>query len=96
MAKATTTKHKNLNDFRLLHDKSLIVPAKIKAQLARMGKDAWEYEADFLRAAGVRPADLTPFREQFEDFTVMTPGKNPKRVWVGSKAMAEKMREMLQ
>lgn len=92
-----TTKPKigrSLDEFRAAHDKNYIVPQKIKAALAKIG-DGWEYEIEFLKLAGLSTTDLAMFREQFSDFTVATPGKNPKRIWAGTKELARKLREMV-
>lgn len=93
MAKAK----KSLADFRAVHDKSVIVPGKIKAALDAMAKDGpdnWEYEADFLRRAGVANSDVGGYREQFKDHVVQVGGKQPKRVWVATVKAAAKFREV--
>lgn len=90
-----TTKKKTLNDFRAAHDKSFAIPAKIKAALESLGKDSWEYEAEFMRRVGVGTGDFARFRDKFDEFCVSVPGNGrSKRVWAGSKALADKMREM--
>lgn len=96
MAKAPTTKPtKTLADFRAIHDKSFVIPAKIKAGLEQLGKEGWEYETDFMKICGVSPTDFARFREEFADFYVLVGGeRSGKRVWAGSKAAAEKMRTM--
>jgi hypothetical protein len=85
---------KNLTDFRALHDKSFIVPKKITDGLKALG-DGWEYELGFLRLSGLSTNDLAAYREPFEEFIVIVNGKNPKRVWCGTKALAEKLRAMV-
>lgn len=96
---ATKSKTKTLSDFRAVHDKNFVVPEKIKAGLAKLGKDGWEYEAEFMKMCGVGTIDFARFREQFEEFYVIVPGtngtKSSKRVWAGSKAAAAKLREMV-
>lgn len=87
---------KNLGDFRALHDKSFVVPNKIKAGLEKLGKDGWEYEAQFQKLCEVNNIDFARFRDQFIDFWIVVGGERQgKRVWAGSKATAEKMRAML-
>jgi len=86
-------KAKTLADFRAAHDKSFIIPQKIKDGLAKLG-DGWEYELDFMRMIGVGTTDIAAYREQFADYFVLVGGRNPKRCWTGSKAVAAKMREM--
>lgn len=85
---------RTLNDFRAAHDKNFIVPNKIRAALEKLG-DGWEYEMEFMRLAGICTTDLATFRDQFGDHIVSTGGKNPKRVWAGTKALATKLREMV-
>jgi len=59
---------KNLASFRATHDPDVIIPGKIRAaldSLAAEGLEAWEYEDDFRKRAGVNPADLARYREKF-------------------------------
>jgi hypothetical protein len=86
---------KSVEDFRALHDKSYIVPRKIRAAIEALGPEGWEYELGFLKLAGLSTTDMAAFRDQFEEFIVSTPGHNPKRIWAGSKALAEKLRAMV-
>jgi hypothetical protein len=88
-------KGKDLETFRSLHDKSFIVPKKIRDGLAALG-DSWEYEVEFLKRCSLANQDLAMYRDQFADFYVDTPGRNPKRVWAGSKKFATQLRERLQ
>jgi hypothetical protein len=85
---------RSLDEFRAAHDKNYIVPQKIKAGLEKLG-DGWEYELEFLKLTGLSTTDLSMFRDQFEDHIVTTSGRNPKRVWTGSKATAKQLREMV-
>ena len=85
---------KSLQDFRAEHDKSYIVPKKIKDALEKLG-DGWEYEVHFLRLAGLSVTDLAAYRDQFESHTVLVGGRNAKRVWVGTAKLATQMREMV-
>ena len=84
---------KSLADFRAAHDKDYIVPSKIKAALKQIG-NGWEYEADFLRLASVSVADLALYRDQFGDHWVVV-DRSGKRVWAGTKALADEMRSMI-
>lgn len=89
---------KGLADFKAAHDKATVVPTKIKAGLAKVGKDAWEYEADFMKICGVNNVDFAAFRDQFASHIVELPssqGIRGKRIWAGSAALAEKMRELV-
>lgn len=87
---------KTLDDFRAVHDKAFVVPNKIKAGLEALGKYGWEYEAEFIKICGVSVVDIGRFRDEFEDFYVIVGGERTgKRVWAGSKVLAEKMRGMV-
>jgi hypothetical protein len=57
--------------------------------------DGWQYEVEFLRFAGLSTTDLAAYREEFIEHTVNVGGRTPRRVWVGTKAAAQKMRAML-
>lgn len=95
MQNAAKPKHKTLADFRAAHDKSVIVPAKIRKALADMAAEHpenWDYEMDFMRRAGISPTDMGMFRAQFEQHVVETTGHNPKKVWFASVKAAEKAR----
>ena len=93
---ATKPKTKTLSDFRAAHDKNFVVPQKIKAGIEKLGKEGWEYEVDFARMCGVNTTDFARFRDQFEEFFVTVLSNNhTRRVWAGSKATADKMREMV-
>lgn len=95
--KSTKPSKKTLTDFRAAHDKNFLVPEKIKAGLAKLGKDSWEYEVDFIRICGLSTTDFAMFRDQFEDFfvPVSVGGRNTKRIWGGSKALIDKMKELV-
>jgi hypothetical protein len=98
MSTSQKTKGKGLEAFRAQHDKSFIVPARIKAGLVELG-DSWEYEVDFCRRCSISLSDFAAYREPFLEFSVLTPRtggrSHGKRVWCGSKAFAAKLREML-
>jgi len=86
---------KSLAEFRAAHDKGFIVPQKIREALKKLGPGGWEYELEILKLAQISTTDLGTFRSEFEDHIVMTGGKNPKRVWCGSKALADQLRAMV-
>jgi hypothetical protein len=88
----TASKGKSLADFRSTYDKSVIVPAKIKAGLKELGANGWEYEVAFARIAGISMADLGNFRDGFAEYVVSI---RERRAWAGSKNMADKMRAMI-
>jgi transposase-like protein len=83
---------RSLNEFRLTYDKDTIVPARIRAALRELGQ-GWEYEAQFVRLAGVSAADLGNYRDQFADHVVSL--RESRRAWAGTTATAKAMREML-
>jgi hypothetical protein len=95
--KPKSTTGKDLAAFRAAHDKSFIVPQKIKAGLAALG-DSWEYEAEFIKRCGSSQTDFAAYRDEFSDFFIEArgTGKTPKRVWTGTKAFAAKIRETVQ
>jgi hypothetical protein len=100
MSKATAARAggKDLEMFRAAHDKSYIVPRRIKEGLAALG-ESWEYEGEFIRRCGISQTSFAAHREEFKDFFVETAGNNGnrgKRVWAGSKAFAAKLRETLE
>jgi len=93
-AKKAVAKGKSMTDFRAAHDKDYYIPLKIKQGLAELG-EGWEYELNFVRICGLSGNDLSRYRDEFTDYTLITPGAKGKRVWSGSKATIVKMKEML-
>lgn len=85
---------KTLSDFRAAHDKSFIVPLRIRAGLKALG-DGWEYEVQFMKLCGLSQTDFSCYREEFETYCVETKGHNAKRVWCGTPTLAEKLRAMV-
>jgi len=90
-------KAKTLADFRASHDKSIIIPNKIKAALAAMlkeGAEQYDYEVDFMRRAGISSTDMGQFRQMFEQDHVVNVGteRAPKRVWFADPKVARKAR----
>ena len=90
---AASKKARKPEEFRGAHDKSIIVPAKIRAGIKNLGVNGWLYESEFLAAIDVAHTDFGRFKAEFEEFTVTPRGKNPRRVWCGSKKLAAKFRE---
>lgn len=86
---------RSLDEFRANHDKSFIVPAKIKAALEKLG-NGWQSELEFAKLAGLSMTDLGNYRSQFEAFVVPITRDGSRRVWAGTKAFANRMREMIQ
>ena len=94
----TAAKARTLEHFRAAHDKNVIVPNKIKAALEavrKIGPEHFEYEADFIKLAGLSQTDMSTFRDQFSAYIVETPaqhGRASKRVWFGDAKVAAKVR----
>lgn len=89
---ATRKAGRSLAEFRQSFDKDLIVPEKIRAALAELGSDGWEYEQGFAKLAQLTLNDLGNYRERFIDHVVTI---RERRAWAGSKALAAKMRSIL-
>lgn len=85
---------RTLQDFRAEHDKSFIIPARIREALKKLGA-GWEYEVGFLRLASLSTTDLAAYRDEFADYVVLVGGRNPKRIWAGTKELAAQMRQMV-
>jgi hypothetical protein len=87
-----STSCKSLKDFRMLYDKNVIVPRKIKEALKRLGVNGWTYEAELIHDAGISQTDMGNFRHLFLDFYVEM---KSKRVWAGSAKFAQTLRGMI-
>lgn len=99
MATTTKTKPRKADEFRREHDKSLIVPGKIRDGIKKLGTDGWLYEGEFLASLGISPVDFSRFKAEFEAFVVTPPGSNKartKRVWCGSTKLAVKLRAVIE
>lgn len=83
---------RDLTAFRSAHDKSYTIPRAIEAGLKALG-DSWEYEGEFVRRCAVSLTDFARYREPYMEYSVTVGGKNPKRVWCGTKAFAAKCQE---
>lgn len=82
---------RTIEDFRAAHDKNFIVPLKIRDGLKQLGT-GWEYEVAFCRLAGVSLGDLANYRDAFAEHVVLV--DRTKRVWAGTKELAQKLRDM--
>lgn len=85
---------KDLNAFRALHDRNVVVPEKIKKGLASLkaSGDAWEYEGEFMKRAGLSQTEVGQFRPEFVEHIVETKGKGAKRAWFHDSKHAAEMR----
>lgn len=95
-----TAKPRTLAEFRATHDRSVVVPNKIRnalAELIKIGPEHFEYESEFIKRAGLSQADIGAYREQFSDHIIeaKVPGKgsNARRAWFGDKKVAAKLRD---
>lgn len=101
MATAKKTTGNTLADLRSLHDRSVLVPNRIRSALALMNGSGneWMYEADFMKLTqpGISPPDLRDYREEFKDFWADMPPTNGKRdarrVWFATKKLADAWKE---
>lgn len=89
-----STGAKTVEDFRASFDRNYIVPNKIRAALTELG-DGWVYEAELLRLAGISTTDLAVFRDQFSDYWLVADRAAKKRVWCGTIALAEELRNLI-
>jgi hypothetical protein len=93
-----TAKARTVADFRENFDKDVIIPRKIQAALDAMlkeGAENWEYDADFVKRAGVSQSDMGRYRAQFEKHVILTANVNkrgPRKVWFASAKVAAKLR----
>ena len=88
---------KDLEAFRASHDKSYIVPRRIREALVALG-DSWEYEGEFMKRCNLSSTDFAAYRDQFREFYVETAGgggNRGKRVWAGSKVFAGKLKDTM-
>lgn len=94
---ATATKGKTLAEFKARFDRSVVVPNKIRAALAALAKEgpeAWEYEGDIIKRAGISQSDMGLFREEFEKHVVLVreSGRSDRKVWFADAKVAAKVR----
>lgn len=84
---------RTLAEFRATYDKDTIVPAKIRAALSQL-RAGWEYEADFVRRAGISFSDLGNYRAMFE-VNCVNIRRDGKRAWTGNVKLAQQMKEVV-
>lgn len=85
----------SLDDLDKQYNVNVIVPARIKVALAKLGDSAMT-ALNFQKEANVTTLHLSQFADQFEDHlvTVRDSGR-PKVLWCGTTAFAAKVRERL-
>lgn len=92
---------RDLATFRAAHDRSVMVPKKLRDGLAALkkadGDEAWEYEMEFLRRAGVSTNHVPAYREEFAAHIVevTTSNRSSKRAWFALPKFAEAARKAL-
>lgn len=94
-------KGKTIADLQALHDKSVIIPNRIKSAIAALAAsdDSWAYEIDFMKMAKppIGAQDIAKFREQFADYWAEMPSVNGKsqvrRVWFATVAAKKEWEE---
>lgn len=88
-------KAKTLADLQAVHDDNIVIPTRIKARFAAMlklGPEEHDYEAEFLKSAGVANNKIGAFRQSFKAHIVMVGGRNAKRIWFADPKVATKFR----
>lgn len=94
-------KGKTIADLQALHDRSVIVPNRIKAAIATLAAsdDCWAYEQDFLGLSKppIGSQDISKYREQFAEYWAEMPSVNGKgtirRVWFATTAAKKEWEE---
>jgi hypothetical protein len=93
--KQTTNGAMSMDDLDKQFNPNVIIPARIRAGLAKLGDHAMT-AMNFQREANVTTVQLAQFSEQFEGFQVVVrDGGKPKTLWCGTEAFARKVRERL-
>lgn len=85
----------SLEDLDKQYNPNVIIPARIKAALTKLGDSAMT-SLNFSYEANITTNQLAQFADQFEDFqvTVRDNGK-ARTLWCGTAAFARKVRERL-
>jgi hypothetical protein len=104
MAVSAKPKPRTVDDFKAAHDKDVIIPAKIRAGLAKLlevGPQHYEYDEGFRALCGVQGAQMAAYRDlpEFAKYWFMAPNtrsggdKGEKRVWFGDSKVAARLRK---
>ncbi len=88
---------KTLADFQAAHNPDIKVPAKIRAgleSLLKEGKEAAEYEGEFIKRCGISTSIFGKYRDQFAKhiIAVRPDGGSLKNVWFADAKVAAKAR----
>ena len=93
--KPKTTAALSLDDLDKQYNPNVIIPARIRAGLAKLGDHAMT-AMNFQHEANVTTVQLAQFSEMFEKHQVtIRDGGKPKTLWCGTEAFARKVRERL-
>lgn len=85
----------SLEDLDQQYNPNVIIPARIRAALAKLGDNAMT-SLNFSREANLTTLQLAQFGEQFEKFQIIVrEGGKGKTLWCGTEAFARKARERL-
>jgi hypothetical protein len=85
----------SMEDLDRQYNPNVIIPARIRAGLARLGDHAMTAN-NFQREANVTTAHLSQYADDFEKHIVIVrDGGKPKTLWCGTEAFAKKVRERL-
>lgn len=94
-AKAKKTSAMSLEDLDKQYNPNVIIPARIRAGLAKLGDHAMT-AMNFQYEANVTTVQLAQFSEMFEKFQVVVrDGGKAKTLWCGTESFARKVRERL-
>jgi len=94
-AKKASSGALSLEDLDKQYNPNVIIPARIRAGLEKLGDHAMT-AMNFQREANVTTVQLAQFSELFEKHQVIVrDGGKPKTLWCGTEAFARKVRERL-
>jgi len=92
----------NVASFRALHDADVVIPQKIRDGLLSLkkakGNEGWEYEADFIKRAGISTAQMGTHRDEFVAHIVVAKpvgkgnSRSPRNAWFATVAAATEAR----
>lgn len=93
--KAKKTSALSLEDLDKQYNPNVIIPARIRAGLAKLGDHAMT-AMNFQHEANVTTVQLAQFSEMFEKHQVVVrDGGKAKTLWCGTESFARKVRERL-
>lgn len=92
--KSTTQPGRDLTAFSDLHDRSTIIPRKIRDGLKSLGQ-RWMYAHEFAKHCGISKEQLSQYGADFGDhWTDLRTDR--KRVWAGSAAFLQQLKARVQ